>query len=989
MHRRLALLVLAMGLCLGAATHAANIVLVNEAYDVDGNGIQDDLRLEEFLVGLGHQVDIQRGNWTTLDAAKIATLNAADLIVVSRSIGSGNYDDDSTEIANWNGLTAPLLLLTPYLSRGTSSNYRWYWVNSAAVNNLIGPMMRVVVPTHPIFKGIPLDASNLVDVVDGTTGTGQTSFAGTTDVGNGTLLATTATGGNSWIVEWQPGTPYYAGSPGTPGGKRMLFCCGTQESGATPQGAFNLTENGKKLFTNAINYMAGIEEVKTATDPVPADEATDVVRDIVLAWTPNAWAATHDVYFGTVSADVEAADRDNPTGVLAIEGQTTTAYQPPEPLTYGQTYYWRIDEVNAAPDSTIFKGDVWSFTVEPYSYVLANVTATASSSNVGMGPEKTVDGSGLSADGRHSTEPTEMWLSAKDAPQPTWIQFEFDGVSKLDGMRVWNYNQLLESLLGFGVRDVTIECSPDGADWAALGDFVFEQAASDPTYTGEWIDLSGIVAKCVRLAIHNNWGGIAEQYGLSEVQFLRVPTRAWDLKNEGADAEVVLTWRAGREAAYHRIYFSTDEQAVADGTAWTQTVEDNRLDLGTLELGTTYYCRVDEVNEAAVPSVWEGDVWSFTTSEYLVVDDFESYTDDIEAEETIWQAWIDGQTTEQSGSTVGYWDAPFAERTIVHGGRQSMPFEYNNVDTPFYSEAELEISPAQNWTSNGADTLSLWVRGNPISFVESASGGITMSGGGADIWDVADEFRFACKSLTGNGSIVAKIESLGNTDVWAKAAIMIRDSLDPGAKNATAYVTADGRVGWQFRLLDAGTSDSTRSEPAAITLPHWLRLTRTGNTIKAEHSSNGVAWEPMTEAANPTEPTARDIVMNSTVYIGLAVTSHNVDAVTTAQFSDVVTTGTVTGVWQAHEIGVSQPVNDPAEFYVTIQDGAGKTATVTEPTLVTASDWTQWKIPLSSLTGVNTAAVRKLILGVDSRNSAVKGHGMIYIDDIGFGHPAE
>jgi len=849
--------------------------------------------------------------------------------------------------------------------------------------------MQVVVPTHPIFKGIPLDASNLVDVVDGTTGTGQTSFAGTTDVGNGTLLATTATGGNSWIVEWQPGTPYYAGSPGTPGGKRMLFCCGTQESGATPQGAFNLTENGKKLFTNAINYMAGIEEVKTATDPVPADEATDVVRDIVLAWTPNAWAATHDVYFGTVSADVEAADRDNPMGVLAIEGQTTTAYQPPEPLTYGQTYYWRIDEVNAAPDSTIFKGDVWSFTVEPYSYVLANVTATASSSNVGMGPEKTVDGSGLSADGRHSTEPTEMWLSAKDAPQPTWIQFEFDGVSKLDGMRVWNYNQLLESLLGFGVRDVTIECSPDGADWAALGDFVFEQAASDPTYTGEWIDLSGIVAKCVRLAIHNNWGGIAEQYGLSEVQFLRVPTRAWDLKNEGADAEVVLTWRAGREAAYHRIYFSTDEQAVADGTAWTQTVEDNRLDLGTLELGTTYYCRVDEVNEAAVPSVWEGDVWSFTTSEYLVVDDFESYTDDIEAEETIWQAWIDGQTTEQSGSTVGYWDAPFAERTIVHGGRQSMPFEYNNVDTPFYSEAELEISPAQNWTSNGADTLSLWVQGNPISFVESASGGITMSGGGADIWDVADEFRFACKSLTGNGSIVAKIESLGNTDVWAKAAIMIRDSLDPGAKNATAYVTADGRVGWQFRLLDAGTSDSTRSEPAAITLPHWLRLTRTGNTIKAEHSSNGVAWEPMTEAANPTEPTARDIVMNSTVYIGLAVTSHNVDAVTTAQFSDVVTTGTVTGVWQAHEIGVSQPVNDPAEFYVTIQDGAGKTATVTEPTLVTASDWTQWKIPLSSLTGVNTAAVRKLILGVDSRNSAVKGHGMIYIDDIGFGHPAE
>ncbi|MEN6429139.1 MAG: discoidin domain-containing protein [Phycisphaerales bacterium] len=512
MHRRLTLLVLVMGLCLGAAARAANIVLVNETYDTDANGAQDDLGLEEFLVGLGHQVDIQRGNWTTLDAAKIATLNAADLIVVSRSTGSGNYDDDATEISNWNGLTAPMILLTPYLSRGTSSGYRWYWLNSTAVTNLTGPLMQVVVPTHPIFKGVPLDAGNLVDVVDGTTGTGQTSFAGTIDVGSGTLLARTATGANSWIVEWQPGTPYYTGSPGTPGGKRMLFCCGTQESGATPQGAFNLTENGKKLFTNAINYMAGIEEIKTAIDPAPANEATDVVRDIVLAWTSNAWAATHDVYFGTDADAVANADATQTLGVLVSQGQDANSYDPDGILEFGQTYYWRIDEVNGAPDYTVFKGEVWSFTAEPVSYPVQNVTATASSATPGMGPEKTVDGSGLN-DGQHSTDPMDMWLSAKNAPEPAWIQFEFDRVYKLDGMRVWNYNQALESLLGFGIRDVTIEYSVDGATWTASGDFVFAQAPGDPTYAGEIIDLSGIVAKSVKLTIHNNWGSVAAQCG--------------------------------------------------------------------------------------------------------------------------------------------------------------------------------------------------------------------------------------------------------------------------------------------------------------------------------------------------------------------------------------------------------------------------------------------------------------------------------------------
>jgi hypothetical protein len=91
------------------------------------------------------------------------------------------------------------------------------------------------------------------------------------------------------------------------------------------------------------------------------------------------------------------------------------------------------------------------------------------------------------------------------------------------------------------------------------------------------------------------------------------------------------------------------------------------------------------------------------------VDDFESYTDDEGGR--IYETWIDGWTN-STGSTVGYVQAPFAERTIIHGGKQSMPLDYNNLKSPFYSEAEREFSPVENWTVTGIDTLSLFWRGN-------------------------------------------------------------------------------------------------------------------------------------------------------------------------------------------------------------------------------------------------------------------------------------
>jgi len=116
---------------------------------------------------------------------------------------------------------------------------------------------------------------------------------------------------------------------------------------------------------------------------------------------------------------------------------------------------------------------------------------------------------------------------------------------------------------------------------------------------------------------------------------------------------------------------------------------------------------VDEVK--ADNSVVAGPVWSFTTC--LPVDDFESYDDNVDKKTTIFDAWVDGFSNGLSNSTVGYAQAPFAEQKIVHGGKQSMPLDYNNVKTPFYSEAERTFVTKQDWTADGVDTLVLYVQG--------------------------------------------------------------------------------------------------------------------------------------------------------------------------------------------------------------------------------------------------------------------------------------
>ncbi len=797
-------------------------------------------------------------------------------------------------------------------------------------------------------------------------------------------------------------------------------------SGKIRQNTLSLTIGGRLTYTTSNNFKGMLDDVRLysraltpadiqrimqgpstaeASKPSPGIGAVDVVRDLVLSWTPAAPGMVHDVYFGSVPADVMGADRANPNGVLVGQAQDANTYDPPGLLALGQPYYWRVDEVNTVT-SAVNKGAVWSFTTEPLAYAVRPVAVTASSSqSADHDAENTVDGSGLNDADQHSTLDTTMWISNADGPKPAWIRYDFDAIYKLYEMWVWNSNQPVEAGVGYGAKDVVVEYSTDGETWTTLpGVSQFARAPGKADYAhNTTVDFGGVTARSVRITIQSNWGGLVNQYSLSEVRFFQIPVRAREPQPASGQTEVnpndfALRWRSGREAVSHQVFFGMDGNAVADGTALIDTIGESHYALNALELGKTYFWRIDEVNQAAGPALWQGDVWTFSTAEYLVIDDFEGYTN--ESPNRVFQAWLDGvgfspddyfpngYAGNNTGAVVGYdpQAGDIMEKTIIHGGKQSMPLAYDNT-TAGYSQIERTWKTAQNWTANGANVLRLFYQGRPIGFQERSPSEIIMSGVGGDIFGTADEGHFVYKELAGDGWISARVDSLVDTDPWAKAGVMIRRSTDAGAPFAYVLLSGGNGVRFQARTLPGGsaTSDTSVATPAqtALAEPVWVKVERIGTTFNGYYSTDGKVWTPM--VWNP-----QTIAMADTVYIGLAVTSHADTAITTAEFSSIATSGAVSGSWTSVDLGVPQLGNTPDQLYVTIKDASGRTKTVlADPDAVLKGTWQAWSIPLSSLAGISMNQVQSMIIGVGDRTNPKRGTGLLFIDDIAIGHPAQ
>jgi hypothetical protein len=365
------------------------------------------------------------------------------------------------------------------------------------------------------------------------------------------------------------------------------------------------------------------------------------------------------------------------------------------------------------------------------------------------------------------------------------------------------------------------------------------------------------------------------------------------------------------------------------------------------------------------------------------VDDFEAYND--YPPDDIFSVWKDGYDVDTNGALIGY-DQPdidagehFVETGIVHGGKQSMPYFYNNIGTATYSEAEYTFSPVQDWTRESVEILSLWFKGNRAyvsSFTEEPDGTYTMITSGTDIWAAADEFHFAFKQVTGAGAIIAKVDSIEHTDPWSKAGVMIRDTLDANSRNVAVFVTPENGIRFQYRS-DAGTI-TQRYFAEGITAPQWVKLERTtGGLVRAYYSADGTTWERF----NLTQ-----VRMDMPIFIGLAVTSHNPDATCEARFSNVSFPDiSVDPQWTDQDIGMLS--NEAEPMYITVGDSSGTAATVyhAEPSASQIGDWTQWNIPLTELStqGVILTDVSKLIIGFgDNSDPKFGGSGLVYFDDI-------
>ena len=207
----------------------------------------------------------------------------------------------------------------------------------------------------------------------------------------------------------------------------------------------------------------------------------------------------------------------------------------------------------------------------------------------------------------------------------------------------------------------------------------------------------------------------------------------------------------------------------------------------------------------------------------------------------------------------------------------------------------------EDWTAAGFDDSSWDAARMPLSFATEAveagqdigspsaggshsanSGVYTVEGAGDDIWNNSDNFYYVYAPMSGDGELSARVVSLENTNDWAKAGVMIRETLTGPSKHGMQVVTPNGRRSMQWRPTTGGSSSGVNSDPGAISLPYWVKIVRSGNVITGYYASDS-GGVPGSWAAQGSET----ISMDTNAYIGLCVTSHSDGVLCTAVFDNV------------------------------------------------------------------------------------------------------
>jgi hypothetical protein len=587
------------------------------------------------------------------------------------------------------------------------------------------------------------------------------------------------------LLNWTPGVitafhDVYFGVNPTPGQAEFMAHLPLSQNTYYPPSVFapdttyywrvdEIGTDGKTVYTGDVWSFTSAPAAAYAPEPWDNRKGVEVEAD--LTWLPGAGATSHDVYFGTNKAVVQAGDAS------VFKGNQIQLTFEPGTLAVNTTYYWRIDE--RLDDGTVRQGPVWSFkTIGPGIGVKAQYfrDITVTGAPILTQIENSID---------HNWGGDAIAAGLSDSVSARWtadLEVPFSETYQLittsdDGVRLWlDGKPLINHWNNHGSTD-------DAATVDLIGGQVYRLQMEYYENTGSAVAIL-------------SWQSPSIQRQVIPAGPLLLPLRATTPypANKAADVPQTLElhWSPGDNATHHDVYFSDNAQAVADADTMATGVYRGQqaggsmvYDLGTLEWGKTYYWRVDEVNMASADSPWRGSVWSFTTANFLVVDDFEDYTNDIGGR--IFQTWLDGYgyTEPQdvpgngTGAVVGHdiWstDSPYyggtiAETGIVHGGSQAMPMDYNNVISPYYSETERTWITSQDWTVNGMNTLVLYVRGTaandpgPLYVVVQDKNGKTVVVNHPDVAALTavqwSEWKIPLKTFTDAGVSVAAIKKM-------------------------------------------------------------------------------------------------------------------------------------------------------------------------------------------------------------------------------------
>jgi len=388
-----------------------------------------------------------------------------------------------------------------------------------------------------------------------------------------------------------------------------------------------------------------------AYKPVPPDTMKFVDTDADLSWTAKWNAALFSVYFGTDPAEVANAAGAAPSGKMTFD---------PGPLELETTYYWRVDSFDGVTWST---GDVWSFTTTRPGGGLVGEYA-----NYGGGvpdpPESPFQNVTLTR-----IDPGIDFQWGSGSPEPDVIN--------TDDFAVRWTGELEVPLTGRYIFKATTD---DGVllwvNGVEMADSWRTQAAEEQSGTIDLVAGEFASLKMLYFATTGNaqadlsWGHDSFPLEIIPAAALSPPLRAGLTKPVNQAVNVTqspdLLWTAGDHAIDHDIYFGMDAAAVAGADTGTPDIYQGRqtttsFSPAKLDWNTTYYWRIDEVNNLNTPS--------------------------------------------------------YTEETIVHGGNQSMPFFYNNSILS-YSEAELTLTYPRDWTEKGVNRLTIWFRGDSANDAE-------------------------------------------------------------------------------------------------------------------------------------------------------------------------------------------------------------------------------------------------------------------------------